>query len=81
MDGQCRDVIDYHVDYTRQEIETNSTHDFTLKAYSANGLKSFVGVKEVIVGGGFVSEIGTSTKWTVIISVITPGREIITSHV
>ena len=50
MDGQCRDVIDYHVDYTRQEIETNSTHDFTLKAYSANGLKSFAigfGVKSI----------------------------------
>ena len=33
---------------------------------------SVVGVKEVIVGGGFVSEIGTSTKWTVIIFVKLP---------
>ena len=50
MDGMCTDVNKYHVDYTRQSIQTGSTHDFTLKAYAHNGMKTFVigfGVKEV----------------------------------
>jgi len=34
MDGQCRDVTDYHVDYVRETIQTGTKHDFTLKAYS-----------------------------------------------
>jgi len=34
MDGQCRDVLDYHVDYERETIQTGSVHDFTLRAYS-----------------------------------------------
>ena len=56
MDGMCTDVNKYHVDYTRQSIQTGSTHDFTLKAYAHNGMKAFVigfGVKEV---GSPVSE-------------------------
>ena len=56
MDGMCTDVNKYHVDYTRQSIQTGSTHDFTLKAYAHNGMKTFVigfGVKEV---GSPVSE-------------------------
>jgi len=34
MDGQCRDVMDYHVDYKRETIQTSSVHNFTLRAYS-----------------------------------------------
>ena len=40
MDNTCRDVLDYHVDYQRQSITTNSTHDYTLKTYAQNGLRS-----------------------------------------
>ena len=40
MDKLCRDVLDYHVDYQRQSIITNSTHDYTLKTYAQNGLRS-----------------------------------------
>ncbi len=41
MDNVCRDVTDYHVDYKRNTIETDSLHDFTLTAYAQNGLRSF----------------------------------------
>ena len=41
MDGTCRNVADYHVDYKRETITTDSLHDFTLKAYAQNGLRSF----------------------------------------
>ncbi len=41
MDNVCRDVTDYHVDYKRNTIETDSLHDFALKAYAQNGLRSF----------------------------------------
>jgi len=37
MDGVCRDVTDWHVDYERDVIRVNSTHDFALKAYSPIG--------------------------------------------
>jgi len=37
MDGVCRDVADYHVDYERETIQAGSAHDFTLKAYSPIG--------------------------------------------
>ncbi len=50
MDGTCRDVLDYHVDYRRESIQTNSTHDFTLKAHSVTGVQQFqmgFGVPEV----------------------------------
>ena len=56
MDGICTEVDSYHVDYTRQTIDTGTTHDFTLKTYAQNGLKSFTlgfGVDEV---GAPVSE-------------------------
>ena len=56
MDGICTEVDSYHVDYTRQTINTGTTHDFTLKTYAQNGLKSFTlgfGVDEV---GAPVSE-------------------------
>ena len=43
MDKLCRDVLDYHVDYQRQSIATNSTHDYTLKTYAPNGLR-FLGI-------------------------------------
>ena len=43
MDKLCRDVLDYHVDYQRQSITTNSTHDYTLKTYAPNGLR-FLGI-------------------------------------
>ena len=56
MDGMCRDVMDYHVDYKRQIIHTNSTHDFTLKVYAQNG-----GVKWFKIGFG-VPEIGVSVN-------------------
>ncbi len=41
MDNVCRDVTDYHVDYKRNTIETDSLHDFALTAYAQNGLRSF----------------------------------------
>ena len=50
MDGVCTNVTEYHVDYNRQIIQTGTTHDFALKAYAQNGMKSFVigfGVNEV----------------------------------
>ena len=34
MDGICTEVDSYHVDYTRQTINTGTTHDFTLKTYA-----------------------------------------------
>ena len=40
MDNTCRDVTDYHVDYLRESIETDSLHDFTLKTSAPNGLRS-----------------------------------------
>ena len=40
MDGTCRNVTDYHVDYLRKSIETDSYHDFTLKTSAPNGLRS-----------------------------------------
>ncbi len=50
MDGVCTDVTEYHVDYNRKIIQTGTAHDFALKAYAQNGMKSFVigfGVNEV----------------------------------
>ncbi len=41
IDGRCTDVLDYHVNYTRQTIQTNSTHDFALKTYAQRGVKQF----------------------------------------
>jgi len=41
MDGRCRDVLDYHVDYERETVRTGSAHDFTLKAYAPAGLRWF----------------------------------------
>ncbi len=41
MDGTCRDVLDYHVDYKRDTIMTGTTHDITLKAYSQRGIDYF----------------------------------------
>ena len=40
MDNICRDVTDYHVDYLRESIETDSLHDFALKTSAPNGLRS-----------------------------------------
>ena len=40
MDNTCRDVTDYHVNYLRESIETDSFHDFTLKTSAPNGLRS-----------------------------------------
>jgi len=37
MDGVGRDVLDYHVDYGRETIQTGTKHDFALKAYSPIG--------------------------------------------
>ncbi len=42
MDGQCRDVLDYHVDYERETIQTGSMHNFTLKAFAPNDLTRFL---------------------------------------
>ena len=56
MDGVCTDVTEYHVDYDRSVINTGTSHDFALKAYAHNGMKTFVmgfGVAEV---GAPVSE-------------------------
>ncbi len=50
MDGVCTDVTEYHVDYNRQIIQTGTAHDFALKVYAQNGMKTFVigfGVNEV----------------------------------
>ncbi len=50
MDGTCRDVLDYHVDYRRESIQTNTKHDFTLRAHSVAGVQQFqigFGVPEV----------------------------------
>ncbi len=41
MDGICRDVLDYHVDYRRESIQTDTKHDFTLRAHSAAGVQQF----------------------------------------
>jgi len=41
MDGQCSDVLDYHVDYIRETVQTGSLHNFTLKAYASAGIKWF----------------------------------------
>ena len=40
MDNICRDVTDYHVDYLRDTITTDSYHDFALKTSAPNGLRS-----------------------------------------
>ena len=40
MDGTCRNVTDYHVNYLRDTITTDSYHDFTLKTSAPNGLRS-----------------------------------------
>ena len=50
MDGICRNVLDYHVDYQRESIQTNTKHDFTLRAHSTAGIQQFqigFGVPEV----------------------------------
>ncbi len=41
MDDTCRDVYDYHVEYERDIIQTNTTHTFTLKAFVPNLANSF----------------------------------------
>ena len=53
MDGNCKDVLEYHVDYKRQTINVNTTHDFALKAHSP------VGMRQMTIGFS-VGEIGTS---------------------
>ncbi len=50
MDGTCRDVLDYHVDYRRESIQTDTSHNFTLRAHSVAGVQQFqigFGVPEV----------------------------------
>ena len=51
MDGTCRDVLSYHVDYT-EHIRTNSTHDFELKTSAPNGLR-MLGIGFGVDGIGF----------------------------
>ncbi len=50
MDDICIDVLDYHVEYERKIIETNSTDDFTLKVFPQRNVQWFqigFGVPEV----------------------------------
>ena len=41
FDGRCHDVDGYHVDYARDTIQTDSTHDISIKALGVDSLRWF----------------------------------------